>query len=292
MNEEQMNQQIRDTARETYNVPPEPPRDEMWARIRAARQAERDLRHNGGAPGSPDVVPLAPEAGEPDVLPLRRRIPGWAWKALPIAALLLLSFGLGRLSFMYQRGSTVATTARPATSSPATSGPAAPATSPSATVPAPATTPIGAGAQERGGAVAVEDGRAGRPQPAEARARGGNGSIYRFAAAQTLGQAEMLLTSFRAESRARGSVDPQVAEWAGDILSSTRLLLDSPAGRDPKLRGLLEDLELVLAQIVQLREVPASARPGDADLIDHALQQRDLLPRLRTAVPAGAPVGT
>ncbi|HEX9106206.1 MAG TPA: hypothetical protein VF832_03240, partial [Longimicrobiales bacterium] len=106
------------------------------------------------------------------------------------------------------------------------------------------------------------------------------------------GQAELLLTSFRAESKARGSVDPQVAEWAGDILSSTRLLLDSPAGRDPKLKGLLEDLELVLAQIVQLRDVPANARRGDADLIDHALQQRDLLPRLRTAVPAGAPVGT
>ncbi len=143
----------------------------------------------------------------------------------------------------------------------------------------------------RGAGVPVARERAPTEAPTTG-GRAGNGSVYRFAAAQTLGQAEMLLTSFRAETRARGTVDPQVAEWAGEVLASTRLLLDSPAGRDPKTRALLEDVELVLAQIVQLRADPAGAARGDADLIDHALQQRDLLPRLRTAVPAGAPVGT
>ena len=115
--------------------------------------------------------------------------------------------------------------------------------------------------------------------------------MYRLAAAQTLGQAELLLTSFRADARQRGVVDPQLAQWAGDVLSSTRLLIDSPAGRDPKLRPLLEDLELVLVQIVQLRAAP-DARPGDAELVDRALQERDILPRLRTAVPAGASAQT
>ena len=290
MKEEQMDRQIRDAARESYNDPPAPPRDEMWAAIRAARQAERDARQNGGGPSSPDVMPLLPGSGESDVVPLRRRVSPWVWRVLPIAALLLLSFGLGRLSFMYQRGSSLATNARATTTSPAASTTAAAPTTSSSARPAEPTTPPAAGSAAL---AAASQGASDTPRENDASpAPRTYGSIYRLAASQTLGQAELLLTSFRAESKARGSVDPQVAEWAGDILSSTRLLLDSPAGRDPKLRGLLEDLELVLAQIVQFRDVPANARPGDADLIDHALQQRDLLPRLRTAVPAGAPVGT
>jgi len=215
----------------------------------------------------------------------------WGWRALPIAALLLLSFGLGRLSLLYQGrpAAPVATTTPPATTSPGQL-PAVADVSPPAV-----TAPIAGASAPGGAALATAVPAAGEGSNAGVRSRNGvagNGAIYRFAAAQTLGQAELLLTSFRADTRARGSVDPQVAEWAGDVLSSTRLLLDSPAGRDPKLRALLEDVELVLAQIVQLRAAPAAAAPGDADLIDHALQQRDLLPRLRSAVPAGAPVGT
>ena len=121
---------------------------------------------------------------------------------------------------------------------------------------------------------------------------GARTALYRLAAQQTLGQAEMLLTSFRAEARAGGTIDPQVSAWAGDVLSSTRLLLDSPAARDPRLRGLLEDLELVLTQIVQLHATPADSSSAETDLIDHALQQRDLMLRLRSAVPAGLTVGT
>jgi hypothetical protein len=77
----------------------------------------------------------------------------------------------------------------------------------------------------------------------------------------------------------------QAARWARDVLSSTRLLLDSPASRDPQLRALLADLELVLAQIVQLSGTPLQA--GERELIERAMRDRDLLPRLRSAVPAG-----
>ena len=112
------------------------------------------------------------------------------------------------------------------------------------------------------------------------------GRLYRMAAVQTLTQAEALLTAFRAGTPQRDSESmDQLGRWARDILSSTRLLMDSPAGDDPLLQSLLEDLELVLVQIVQLSGAPLA--PADRALIDRALESRDLLPRIRTAVPAG-----
>ncbi|MGH7637521.1 MAG: hypothetical protein ACREOK_07705 [Gemmatimonadaceae bacterium] len=112
--------------------------------------------------------------------------------------------------------------------------------------------------------------------------------LYRMAAVQTLTQAEALLTAFRAGAPQRNpeSTD-QLGRWGREILSSTRLLMDSPAGDDPQLQSLLEDLELVLVQIVQLSGAPLD--PADRALIDRALESRDLLPRIRTAVPAGVP---
>ena len=111
--------------------------------------------------------------------------------------------------------------------------------------------------------------------------------LYRMAAAQTLTQAEALLTAYRASDVADN--DPATARqlgiWGREVLSSTRLLLDSPAGDDPRLRPLLNDLELVLVQIIQLSGAPLEA--GDRELIDRALHDRDLLPRIRNAVPAG-----
>jgi hypothetical protein len=122
--------------------------------------------------------------------------------------------------------------------------------------------------------------------------------LYRMAAAQTLTQAEALLTAYRASGGGFSEQNPagarQLGRWGRDILSSTRLLLDSPAGDDPQLRALLDDLELVLVQIIQLsggeldpsdRELSDRAR--ERALIDGALQDRNLLPRIRTAVPAG-----
>jgi hypothetical protein len=68
---------------------------------------------------------------------------------------------------------------------------------------------------------------------------------------------------------------------AHDLLLTTRLLLDSPAAADPRFRALLEDLELVLAQVVRLQ---SEQRRDELDLIRQALEQRDVLLRLRTAV--------
>lgn len=111
--------------------------------------------------------------------------------------------------------------------------------------------------------------------------------LYRMAAAQTLTQAEALLTAYRASGVAdqNPAAARQLGSWGREVLSSTRLLIDSPAGDDPQLRPLLNDLELVLVQIIQLSGAPLGAT--DRALIDRALQDRDLLPRIRTAVPAG-----
>jgi hypothetical protein len=111
--------------------------------------------------------------------------------------------------------------------------------------------------------------------------------LYRLAAAQTLTQAEALLTAYRASGVPER--DPaaarQLESWGRQVLSGTRLLIDSPAGDDPQLRALFNDLELVLVQIIQLSGAQLDA--SDRALIDQALEARDLLPRLRTAVPAG-----
>jgi hypothetical protein len=111
--------------------------------------------------------------------------------------------------------------------------------------------------------------------------------LYRLAAVQTLTQAEALLTAYRSSGVAER--DPaaarQLGKWGREVLSSTRLLLDSPAGDDATLRPLLNDLELVLVQIIRLSGAPLDE--NDRALIDDAMRSHNLLPRIRTAVPAG-----
>jgi hypothetical protein len=60
--------------------------------------------------------------------------------------------------------------------------------------------------------------------------------------------------------------------------------MDSPAASDARTRLLLQDLELVLAEIAQLSPQPGSR---DLELITQGLEQGGVLSRLRTAVPAG-----
>jgi hypothetical protein len=109
---------------------------------------------------------------------------------------------------------------------------------------------------------------------------------YQVAAAEVFSRTEVLLTSFRARAAAP---DAQFMAAARDLLALTRLMRDAPAtAHDPTLRTLLEDLELVLAQIVQLD--PAAPSP-DAELITEGLEARGLLSRLRSAIPAGPAAG-
>jgi hypothetical protein len=116
------------------------------------------------------------------------------------------------------------------------------------------------------------------PRPADATA------AYDGTTARYLGQTAALLIALPAEARA-GRTDQRFVARAAELLTTTRLLLDSPAAADPKVRALLEDVELVLAQVAHLESDRGRV---EFDLITQALEQRDLLPRLTSAVAGGA----
>jgi hypothetical protein len=102
------------------------------------------------------------------------------------------------------------------------------------------------------------------------------------ATAKYLGQATALLVSLPTEVNGERP-DRRLIARASDLLLTTRLLLDSPASSDPALRGLLDDLELVLVQVVRLETERSGVRRTELELIQQAIEQRDVLPRLRSA---------
>jgi hypothetical protein len=108
-------------------------------------------------------------------------------------------------------------------------------------------------------------------------------TAYRVATTEHLSQSEAFLTLFRASVRGRGN-EHLASATARQLLATNRLLLDSPAASDARTRLLLQDLELVLAEIAQLSPQP---RSRDLQLITEGLEQGSVLSRLRTAVPAG-----
>lgn len=101
---------------------------------------------------------------------------------------------------------------------------------------------------------------------------------------QYLDEAALLLASLPSQSVA---TDEGFTAHASRLLTMTRLLLDSPAARDPRLRDLLQDLELVLAQVARLKATPPA---DEITFITAAMDERDVVPRLRTAAASITPV--
>jgi hypothetical protein len=246
-----------------YQTPPTvTPRDEMWSVIAKARASRQ-----GGAAGH-----IAPKSSRPP----RLRYASW----IGMAATLLLGVGIGR--FMLQRN---ATTDGPSTSL-ATSTTAAPVADPTAvntvpTVPDDATpeadmaTPRRVVPAARGTPVRLAASTAGTTG-----ANGNNGSAedpMQVASREHLGRAEALISVISA-SPADAMLDSLTGRWARDMLTTTRLLLDSPAGDDPVRRRLLEDLETVFVLLVQRSGTTADERA----LLDRSLERTQLLTRLRT----------
>lgn len=102
---------------------------------------------------------------------------------------------------------------------------------------------------------------------------------YQLTTSKYLGQTAALLIALPTNASA-AHPDTQFVARAGQLLTTTRLLLDSPAAKDPSMRSLLEDLELVLAQVVHLQN---NQNKTELDLIHQALDKRDVIPRLRVA---------
>ena len=274
-------------AAQGYNVPPaRTPREDMWSAIQAERAAGPRIVYGGGS--------ATREASA-------RRFSSRIWIGAAAAAVLLLATGVGLGRWSASSHTSVATTNPPKAGSLAatTEGTGNPATGNAGTVPVPsvdggAGTPsqvaeIGPGRGPRSGLgngtnQQVASGGNEIPAPANS-----SSSAYQLTAVRHLSEAEALLTSFRTRSSADQQMDAQLGSWARELLSNTRLLLDSPVANDPQRRPLLEDLELVLVQIVQLS--PGST-PQDRELIEKTLQHDHVMTRLRTAIPAGSQRGS
>jgi hypothetical protein len=116
-----------------------------------------------------------------------------------------------------------------------------------------------------------------QPEPAPA-----GQNLYQYAARDFLERTDNLLVMLQ---RAAYSPDPDTPfgdansdptiGWAQALLRETRLLQDSPATQgDPQLTQLLEDLELLLAQIVQ-------ATRGNQELEGNTVTDPAVLQRVR-----------
>lgn len=97
-----------------------------------------------------------------------------------------------------------------------------------------------------------------------------------------LEEAEVFLTSVRADLKT-GRADTERTDRSRELLSRTRLLLGASASRSPEVARLLEDLELLLAEIAA---VPQSRPSMDLQLLDEKMRQGNVLPRIRATLPA------
>ena len=284
----QFDELLRDAA-QSYNRPPaEAPRDAMWAGIEAA-MADRALRPL-------HIVPPSP----------RRSLRTYTWLGAAVAAVLLVATGVGIGRWTSSNEATprkaepsrsvASITAKP---TPPSSGNVAAEASP---VSGEQSAGTGQHVAESGQRVAVsgerrtESGQR-RTENGERRTESGQRSPvndlsgaasrqsvpYQVATIRHLANAEALLTAFRTDSR-DPKMDAELSKWARELLSNTRLLLDSPAGDDPQRAKLLGDLELVLAQIVQLSP---GAAAQDRELIEGSIRNGQVMTRLRYAIPAG-----
>ncbi len=194
--------------KETWRVAKDPPLDRMWQRIEA------------------DAFPSN----------VRQFPPRWVRTVLPLAATLILGFGVGQIAPPLLRSGA----------------------------------PLG-GALADGNATPVLTASQDAP--------------FVGVATDYLERVTALLVTLASESRGGVPVDYSATQ-ARDLLATTRLLMDAPQPIEPRLTELLQDLELVLAQIVRL---PARPDAPDVYLIDQALDQRAVIPRLRVLL-AEAPV--
>jgi hypothetical protein len=297
MNEDDRIDEIIRSAASDYNLPPATPRDEMWAAIQAARTT----------PGPRLHVAAGGSAAASYTSRSHNRFAPRVWWGAAAAAVLLVAagVGIGRWTSAPTASTQSASATRPVAV--ATTPEAAPAvteqTPESAILNSPeAETANASGTKSRArtpeeirrspriigsGTVHLASGQASSPNHGGLLNANATAVSYQVATQKHLADAEALLTSFSLEGR-DARMDSQFAGWAKGLLSNTRLLLDSPAGDDPRRAKLLQDLELVLAQIVQLSP---NAPVQERELIQGSIQDGHVMTRLRSAIPAGQPRG-
>lgn len=254
-----------------YNRPGEPPRERMWAEIRAQRAAQRSA--------------IAPGASH------RRR--SWYMPAAA-AAVLVLGIAIGRI-YEHTRATASPTVAHGVdTPNAQRLARGVDSATKAESLQAPLTS-----APEAAVAVVPPNHHAPRVEAAPTDSVAGSRPYapssatmaYRLAVVEHLAGTEAMLTSFRAAAK-RGEVDAQITTWARNLLTTTRLLQASAAQEDPTMKRLLDDLELVLVQIAQYTSA-GPHRAEELELIEHSIERRGVIGKLHTTIPARlGPAGT
>jgi hypothetical protein len=103
-------------------------------------------------------------------------------------------------------------------------------------------------------------------------------------AANHFNRSGVLLAQFADTVQDEGPLDPEFHQWGRDLLTNTRLLLDSPLAVDPQYRRLLRELEFTLAEIVQASA--GAVETEERQWVAGQLRDRSLVERLRLIVPA------
>ncbi len=269
MIDDSLDETVRDAA-QSYHEPPEPPREAMWSAIERARAEGR-------------VSPPIP----------LRSAPRWVAAFASMAAVLVIGIAIGRMSGSAGvKPATSAASARPAASP---SDAALPGALSAVTDSATAITERETGtvaARRRAFTTQIEALAAARDRQMRANTSAdaaADQGAYRLAVVEHLARTEVLLATFRSQVRASAGVDARVdahfATLSHELLATTRVLLVTRHGDDPALTRLLQDLELVLMQISQYANDGSRA---DLDAIEHSMEKHNVMPKLRSAIPAGS----
>jgi hypothetical protein len=254
MNEDQMDELLIQGARD-YNEPSTVPRDEMWARIAETRRA----------------------AVAPKPAPSKT----WRWVGIAAAAAIVLAVGItiGR-RLERQAPAGVQTVAKS---------------------PAPDTQKTVVAAKNDTPAAIKNDTvipqLRNETRNTDRRVRGlasentQSDLAYRLVMLRHIAGSEAMITAFRASAR-RGEVDKQIADWARELLGTTRMLESSPVTDDPTMKRLLDDLDLVLMQIAQYT-TRGTVNTEELNLIEESIDKRGVIAKLRSTLPArNNPAGT
>jgi len=257
MNEDEMDELLITGARD-YNEPNAAPREEMWARIAEARRQAR-------RPAGTEV----------------RSTP---WVRIAAAAVIVLAIGIG-IGRQLERATPTRTTSVVTATAPTVQRDSAPQPPPSNDTIIPRLRD-----ETRKTENQVRELAAGSPR----NNRSENAApdlAYRLVMLRHIAGSEAMITAFRSSART-GEMDAQLADWSRDLLSTTRLLEASPVANDPTMRRLLEDLDLVIAQIARY-VARGTVNTEELDLIEESINKRGVVTKLRSSLPARlTPAGT
>ena len=254
MTNEELDGMIRELSG-SYNAPPEPPREAMWAEIERSRGAL--------------VTPIFRAS----------RATRWLVAAAGVAAVLTVGIAIGRMSRGPAAPVNVAARGIEAPVTVIPPGTAATSAAPSVADAHASPTRLGMAQQgSRGKNVGVRTNRSVDQT--------GDESAYRHAVMEHLTRTEVLLTTFRSEARGTGDarLDAQFGALTRDLLGTTRLMIATHRNDDPSMTRLMEDLELVLMQISQYAN---DGRKVDLDAATQSIDKRNVITKLRASIPAG-----